>query len=206
MKTMKIFKNYHLMSLLLAASISFTSCSDDDTAPEEENDNEVITDVTLVFTNTEDASDVVTATAQDPDGEGALELVIANEITLSAGVTYDLTFEVFNNLDADDAEDIGAEILEEDDEHQIFFGFTEAVFSNPAGDGNIDNSSDAVNYQDEDENGNVVGLMTRWTAGAASTGGEFTVRLQHQPDLKSATTGATDGDTDFNLSFVLNIQ
>ena len=208
---MKNFRIHNLAALLIAASVSLVSCSSDDDngndVPPEENEIEVITDVTLVFSNLEDTTDVVRATAEDPDGEGASELVIADEITLRASATYELAFEVFNNLDPDDSEDIGAEILEEADEHQIFFGFTEGVFTTPVGDGNIDNASDAVNYEDEDESGNPVGLETVWTTvNTASEGGEFTVRLQHQPDLKSATTGADDGDTDFDLTFVLNIQ
>ncbi len=208
---MKNFRIHNLAALLIAASVSLVSCSSDDDngndVPPEENEAEVITDVTLVFTNLEDATDVVRATAEDPDGEGNSELVIADEITLRASATYELAFEVFNNLDPDDSENIGAEILEEADEHQIFFGFTEGVFTTPVGDGNIDNASDAINYEDEDESGNPVGLETVWTTvNTASEGAEFTVRLQHQPELKSATTGADDGDTDFELTFVLNIQ
>lgn len=204
---MKNFRIHSVLSLLLAASVSLTSCSDDDdAAPAAEDEVEQITDVTLVFTNTTNTNDVVRARAQDPDGIGAQELTILNQITLSEGATYNLTFEIFNNLDADDPEDIGEEILEEDEEHQIFFSFTDGAFSNPMGNGNIDNASDPINYEDEDEDGNPVGLETVWTTGAASTGGEFTVRLQHQPDLKSATTGADDGDTDFELTFVLNVE
>ena len=112
---------------------------------------EVITDVTLVFTS--DAGAVVTASAQDPDGEGVQDLVVKDEIKLQSGTTYTLTFEVMNNLESP-GEDIGEEIAEEDDEHQIFFAWTEGAFSNPTGNGNIDNASDPVNYNDSDGNGN----------------------------------------------------
>ena len=206
MKTSNVFKNYRLMSLLLA-TLFIASCSDDDDAtPPPGGDLEVITDVTLVFTNTQDPNDVVMASAVDPDGEGVMELAVDGAIDLTEGVTYDLTFDILNALDADDVEDIGEEILEEDDEHQIFFGFTDGAFGSPMGDGNIDTASDPVNYNDEDENGNPVGLVTQWTAGDVSAGGTFRVRLQHQPDLKSATTTSEDGDTDFDLTFALNIQ
>ena len=64
-----------------------------------------------------------------------------------------------------------------------------------------------MNYNDADENGNPVGLSSAWTtAGTASSEGSFTVRLQHQPDVKTATSGSNDGDTDFELTFALNIQ
>ena len=164
---------------------------------------EVITDVTLVFTS--DAGAVVTASAQDPDGEGVQELVVLDEIQLQAGTNYTLTFDIMNNLETP-GEDIGDEIAEEDDEHQIFFAWTEGAFSNPTGNGNIDNASDPVNYNDADGNGNPLGLNTSWTAGDPTTAASITVRLQHQPDVKTSTSGANDGDTDFELQFRLTIQ
>lgn len=188
---------------LICSALIFTGCSDDD-VPEEENLVEVFTDVTLVFTPAGGGT-AIRAAAQDPDGAGSQPLVVQDAITLTSGEIYSLTFEIFNNLETP-GEDIGAEILDEDNEHQFFFGFTDGAFMNPAGDGNIDVASDPINYNDVDENGWNVGLITGWTAGDALTDGTFRVRLQHQPDVKTATTGSTDGDTDFDLSFVLNIQ
>ncbi len=199
-------KNIFKLKILLYSLLSlviFTSCEDDDIVPEEEEEEEVITDVTLIFTS--DAGAVVTASAQDPDGEGVQELVVLDEIQLQAGTNYTLTFDIMNNLESP-GEDIGDEIAEEDNEHQIFFAWTEGAFSNPTGNGNIDNASDPVNYNDADGNGNPLGLNTSWTTGDPTTAAFFTVRLQHQPDVKTSTSGANDGDTDFELQFVLNIQ
>ena len=194
---------------LAAGAVLFTSCKkdDDDDAPKKENEVEVITDVKLIFTNVNNPTEVVEATAQDPDGDGTKELEVLDEINLKAGQTYELTFEIFNNLDPQDPEDIGAEIFEEDDEHQIFFSFDEGVFSDPTGNGNIDNASDPINYNDPDDNGYPVGLSTDWTVVNANvTGKSFRVNLQHQPGVKTATSGADDGDTDFDLTFVLNVS
>ncbi|MFL3000458.1 MAG: hypothetical protein ACJZZ9_08580 [Cytophagales bacterium] len=199
-------KNIFKLNILLYSLLSlviFTACEDDDVVPEEEEEMEVITDVTLVFTS--DAGAVVTASAQDPDGEGVQELVVLDEIQLQAGTNYTLTFDIMNNLETP-GESIGEEIAEEDDEHQIFFAWTEGAFSNPTGNGNIDNASDPVNYNDADGNGNPLGLNTSWTAGDPTTAASFTVRLQHQPDVKTSTSGANDGDTDFELQFRLTIQ
>ena len=199
-------KNIFKLNILLYSLLSlviFTACEDDDIVPEEEEEMEVITDVTLVFTS--DAGAVVTASAQDPDGEGVQELVVLDEIQLQAGTNYTLTFDIMNNLETP-GESIGEEIAEEDDEHQIFFAWTEGAFSNPTGNGNIDNASDPVNYNDADGNGNPLGLNTSWTAGDPTTAASFTVRLQHQPDVKTSTSGANDGDTDFELQFRLTIQ
>ncbi len=196
-----IFKLNYLLFAVLTLFV-FTACEEDEAVPEEEHEMEVITDVTLIFTP--DAGDVVTATAQDPDGEGVQDLVVKDEIKLQSGTSYTLTFDIMNNLETP-GEDIGDEIAEEDDEHQLFFAWTEGAFSNPSGNGNIDNASDPVNYNDSDGNGNPVGLNTSWTTGSASTG-TFTVQLQHQPDVKTATSGSTDGDTDFELQFRLTIE
>jgi hypothetical protein len=207
MKTINPFKNLQLLAILFSV-ITIIGCStEDDIAPEEENEVEVFTDVTLIFTNTADNSDVVRASAQDPDGTGIQELQILDAITLAADTKYTLTYEILNALDPSDVENIGDEILEEDNEHQFFFSFTENVFSDPTGNGNIDAAADPINYNDADENGNPVGLSSAWTtAGTASSEGSFTVRLQHQPDVKTATSGSNDGDTDFELTFALTIQ
>ena len=207
MKTINPFKNLQLLAILFSV-ITIIGCSnDDDVAPEEENEVEVFTDVTLIFTNTADNSDVVRASAQDPDGTGIQELQILDAITLAADTEYTLTYEILNALDPSDVENIGDEILEEDNEHQFFFSFTENVFSDPTGNGNIDATADPINYNDADENGNPVGLSSAWTTGGtASSEASFTVRLQHQPDVKTATSGSNDGDTDFELTFALTIQ
>ena len=214
MKRMNNLKKYGSMAIL--ATVLITGCKKDKdpvtpetpsvTAPGEENELEVITDVKLIFTNVSDSNDIVEARAQDPDGEGVQELVILDQINLGASKTYTLTYEIFNNLETP-GESIGAEVLEEADEHQIFYAFSNNAFTNPTGDGNIDNAADPLNYNDMDGNGNALGLSTTWTTSAAQlAGGSFTTRLQHQPDVKNSTSGATDGDTDFELQFVLNIQ
>ena len=205
MKLLKYFRKPGLY-ILLTAGLLMTGCGEDDEVPEPENVLEVITDVKLIFTNDADASDVVEARANDPDGSGVQELVIEDEINLAVDKSYTLTFEIFNNLETP-GEDIGVEIAEEDDEHQLFYSFSNDAFSNPTGNGNIDNSSDALNYNDSDSNGNSLGLNTSWTTSSTTlSGGTFTARLQHQPDVKTANSGASDGDTDFELQFVLNIQ
>ena len=197
-----IFKLNYLLYAVLTLFI-FTACEDDDATPAEENEEEVITDVKLIFTPA--SGSVVTATAQDPDGEGVQELQVSGSIDLAVNASYTLTYEIMNNLETP-GEDIGEEILEEGAEHQLFFSFTDGAFTSPTGNGNIDNASDPINYNDQDDNGNPVGLSTSWTAGDALSSGSFTVRLQHQPDVKTSTSTATTGDTDFELTFVLNIQ
>ena len=70
-------------------------------------------------------------------------------------------------------------IEDEAHEHQFFFSFTNNAFTNPTGNGNIDNASDAIQYHDEDKNGLKVGLETLWNTGDNTvTNGEFTIVLK----------------------------
>ena len=206
MKTMKTIRQIGMLPVI-ATAILLTGCAkEEEEVPEEEHEMEVITDVKLIFTNDNDSNDIVYARAQDPDGDGVDDLKILDSVNLDVSKSYTLTFEIMNNLETP-GEDIGLEIADEDDEHQIFFSFSNDAFSDPLGNGNIDNASDSINYNDVDGNGNPVGLSTGWTTASSTlTGGTFTVKLQHQPDVKTSTSTANTGDTDFELEFVLNIQ
>ena len=198
-----IFKLNYLLFAVLTLFV-FKACEEDEAVPEEEHEMEVITDVKLVFTPTGGGA-AVEAVAQDPDGEGVQDLQVLGAINLKANTEYLLSVIIENCLE-DPCEDVTEEIAEEAEEHQFFFAFTNDAFTSPAGNGNIDNASDPINYIGYDGNGNPVGLNTNWTAGNPTTAASFTVRLQHQPDVKTATSGANDGDTDFELQFRLTIE
>lgn len=199
---MKNLKSVFYFFLVLGLGL-VVSCSDDDPAPVDDGE-ETISRVVLTFTP-DNGEDAITATWFDEDGEGTGSPTI-DEIELEEEVNYVLTLTFTNTLGTED-EDITAEILAEDNEHQIFFAFSEGYFSNPTGDGNIDNGADPVNYNDQDENGLPVGLSTTWTAGEHSeTEGEFRIVLKHQPELKTASSDATVGGTDLDITFPLHIE
>lgn len=105
-----------------------------------------------------------------------------NDIVLKLEISY--TLEVsFENTQED--EDVTEEIKEEDEEHMIFFGWTQGLFTNPDGDGNIGagNRNDSGVYDDSDENMNPLGVLTTWITGEVGAV-TFTILLKHQPDLK----------------------
>jgi hypothetical protein len=146
-------------------------------------------------------------TATDPDGDGVKDIEVDGPINLAANTDYTLSITLINGLAgaSDPAYNITEEVEEEGDEHMFFFSWTNNAFSDPAGNGNMDSRADAVNYLDEDENSLPLGLETGWTTGAASSG-EFRVVLKHQPELKSATSTSSAGETDLDISFTLNVQ
>ncbi|MGB5929047.1 MAG: hypothetical protein WBH03_12795 [Cyclobacteriaceae bacterium] len=192
-------KKYNLFILLLGF-IGFTACGDDD-APDAENPEEIITDVTLTFTPMGGGAAAV-FTANDPDGDGPQDIAVSGPVMLDANMTYTLDIA----LEGVGGENITEEVEEEGEEHQFFFSFTDGLFSSPAGDGNIDNRSDALDYQDQDDSGQPIGLMTDWTTSASPVTGSFRVLLKHQPDIKTATSGSTDGETDVDLTWSIEIQ
>ena len=209
MKTTLIKIQHHSTTVLQVAfaflSLFFISgCDDDD--PVKEDVPELITQATLTFTPSSGGS-AVTVTATDPDGEGVQDIQVDGPINLEATQNYSLAIALINGLaqPADPEYNITEEVEEEGDEHMFFFSWTNNVFSDPAGNGNIDSRSDAVNYEDEDANGMPLGLETSWTTAGVSSG-NFRVVLKHQPELKSATSDSNTGETDLDITFTIHVE
>jgi hypothetical protein len=130
-----------------------------------------------------------------------------------------LSIELINELYEEDEEgyDVSEEVGgEEGDEHQLFFRFSTEVFSNPGGTGNIKDENNPsttglgnINYDDEDEEGRPVGLLTTWTTinDISASGKTFRVLLKHQPNPggKSANSTSLTGEDDMDLTFTINV-
>ncbi len=208
MKTTATFHSYLIVTLssLFVATI-LGACDPDD--PEKENAPELITKVTLTFKPTLGGPDLV-FTATDPDGEGVQDLKTDGPIVLAGGKTYRLAIGMVNGLaDPQSPEyDISAEVEEEGDEHLLLFKWTNEVFSNPDGGGNIDNRQNPVIYLDTDSGGLPLGLETEWTTVSAGLpkSGTFRIALKHQPGTKTATSGFQVGETDLDITFDCTIQ
>jgi len=190
---------------IAAGSLIFSACSSDD--PQKEDVPELITKVTLTFTPA-GGGDAVVVSATDPDGTGVQSLKTSGPITLTKGVSYTLELAPINELakPTDPEYDITAEVEEEGPEHMFFYSWTNNVFADPTGNGNVDNRNDAIRYEDKDVNGLPIGLHTAWTSAAAAATGKFQVLLKHQPGLKSATSTSADGEDDLNITFDIEIK
>lgn len=200
----KVFKKVRGLRAMLLAAVLFTGCSKDD--PQKEDTPELITKATLTFTPTGGGTAVVVS-ATDPDGEGVQDIAVDGPINLAAGTQYVLTIDLINALVpvGQPGYSITEEVEEEGAEHMFFFSWTGAVFQTPAGDGNIDNRADAVSYVDLDTNGQPIGLITTWTSAGATATGSFRIILKHQPESKTSTSGSSVGETDLDLTFVVNV-
>lgn len=203
---MKKLFNSSLLLLMVSILGLLSGCKKDD--PEPENIPELITKAKLKFTPT--SGSIVEVTATDPDGEGVQDIKIDGPINLVKGTTYTLSLELYNELykSTEEGYNISDEVAEEADEHQFFFEWTDGVFANPTGNGNIDNKSDPVNYGSSlDSKGLPLGLTTSWTTSAAASSGakSFRILLKHQPEIKATTATSADGESDLDLSFTIAI-
>ncbi len=185
---MKNLKNLFFMCLVVSLAF-LTACGDDDVEdPGDPNEEEVITTLTLTFTN---GADVQTFTFRDADGDGGAAPTV-EDITLTNGVAYTVDVTLLNESETP-AENVTEEIEEEDDEHQFFFT------------GSAVGSVLTHAYGDMDDNMNPIGLTNTITTTNAGTG-VLTVTLKHQPGIKTSTTGIGDGETDIAVDFNVTVQ
>lgn len=172
-----------------ALVVFFASCDDDD--PVIDNEEEVITRVTWTLTPDDAANETVVFSFVDTDGDGGNDPVLSTTGSLVANASYSgsATF-------ANEDEQITPEIVEEDDEHQIFFVVSGGLNLTPV-------------YDDMDDDGNPIGLLTTVTTGDASTG-SVQIVLRHEPTKGAAATidnpAAAGGETDVEVTFSASIQ
>jgi len=185
-KTMKTMKKCSMYALLAIAMIG---CSDDDAAPLPINEEEVIT--TVILTLTPESGDQVVLTTQDLDGDGPDEPVTTVSGSFSENTEYQGAVRFLNETETP-AEEITDEVLEEADEHQVFYTTTEGL--------NIQTT-----YEDQDSQGNPLGLQITLTTGAASEG-SLTVTLRHEPVKPNDGLDSAGGETDISTSFDVSIQ
>ena len=200
-----------LVCTLAAVSAMFLvqGCNGDD--PISANPPERITDVELgIFEHGNPTSMLVTAT--DPDGDGPARITATGFITLKPGTTYTLRIGLHNRFAMPGSEDECGEdeIMEEGDAHMAFFSWTNNLFGNPLGTGNIANRSGKVNYTPvygaTDSNGLPLGIYTEWTTATSLVSGQLRILLKHQPGLKTATSGSDVGATDLDVTVDVHVQ
>jgi len=113
---------------------------------------------------------------------------------LDADSTYNGSLEFLNELESP-ADDITKEVLEEGDEHQVFYQVATGNF--------------AVQYNDQDLNGNPIGLSTTFESN--TNGGDLTIVLRHEPNKTAAGVSTGDitnagGETDIQVVFPVNVR
>ena len=187
MKTMKTMKTSAFYALLTLAMLG---CSDDDTTPEIINEDELIT--TVILTLTPDSGDQVVLTTVDLDGDGPDEPVTTVVGSFSENTQYQGAVQFLNETE-DPAEDITQEVIEEADEHQVFYTISDGL--------NITTTYLAP----FDSNDNPLGVNISLVTGEASSG-SLTVTLRHEPVKPNNGLDSAGGETDITTSFDVTIE
>lgn len=179
--------------------IGLLACTDVEN-PDQDVEGEVITTVTLTWTDADGG--VVQATWADPEDDGD---PVVDDVVLAADQSYALTVAFENEL-AVPAEDVTLEIQDEGDEHQIFFTGTA-----------VDDAVVTVDYADQDGEGLPIGLDNDAQTSDAGEG-TLTVTLRHLPPqggVPQKTEGlaasyaqgdAIPGETDVQVTFDLRVE
>lgn len=172
---------------LLSLGLVTISCDSDDDNPPPVNEEEVITTMTITLT---EGMNTVTLQSRDVDGDGPGAPVITVE-NLEANTTYTGAIVLLNETETP-ADNITLEVAEEDDEHQFFF--------------NVGGAISAVEYADEDGDGNPVGLSFTLTTGDAGSG-SLQVTLRHEPKKPNdGTLADAGGETDIAQTFTVVVE
>ena len=197
-----MLKNIYLKATLLSTVLLFIACDKDD-EPEAENEMEVFTKTIIKVTNLSDSSSETyefEVDGHDHDHDHSHGVVAANqegdghgdhiEIELESSSEYKFEISFLNESDPNNVIDMTEEVIEEADEHHVFFelGWNGVSYESMSGD-------------TIDSNGNPLNLVTKWTT---TTAGFAIVEayLIHQPTSKSGNTrddfgGATDVEIEF---------
>jgi len=192
-------KNYLFIILVLTVSLIFSACDEDlniniNTNTEDleiPNEVELITSLNYSLVP-KDGSATVILTFIDLD-EGVAPTIIGG--TLAANQTYLGTLKLLNES-ITPLEIITVEVEEEDEDHQFFFQSTISDITS--------------NYNDQDANGNPLGINSTLITGATASG-TLTIILRHKPDKFASGVSGGDitnagGETDIEVTFPINIQ
>ncbi len=177
---------HHVASLILVV-LFWSSCERDSTDQVIDNEQELITTVTLTFKAPDGT--IQDFGVRDLDGTGG-EPPMADDISLSANTTYTLFVKFLDESDPMQPVDLTDEIRDEDTDHLICFITT----------------SDLPTPQpiDYDVNAQPLGLEATLATGEATLG-FLTVRLKHLPD-KGASDPCATGGTDVEVSFLVEVK
>tara|TARA_B110000238_G_scaffold153767_1_gene166105 strand:+ start:694 stop:1239 length:546 start_codon:yes stop_codon:yes gene_type:complete len=174
---------------LLASTLIFASCSDDDdNTPDPVNDEEVITTLTVKL---DSGSDTVVMQYQDLDGDGSNAAVVTVSGSLNANTIYDGSIVLLNETE-DPAENITEEVEEEDLDHQFFYTVGSGL--------NV-----TTDYADADSMGNPLGLSFILTTSEASSGA-LTFTLRHEPNKPNDGLETAGGETDIDVTFDVIVE
>jgi hypothetical protein len=177
--------NYYSRMALVACVAGLISCQED---PKPVLEEEVIT--TLIVTLTPSGSDEkIELKFFDADGDGSIAPVITpTKALLSPNTLYAASVTLYNESSSP-KENMTVEIEEEADHHLFCYDVEELPIS--------------ITVTDKDSKDLPIGLASVWQTTQNTGDGYVTVRLKHQPNIK---TGSCDlGETDIQVRFPIAV-
>lgn len=190
-----------LSGLLLLLSVSIFSCEKDDPVPEI--DQELITEMTLLFEEVDGTGAVVAGSAFEVVARDAQGISLGSTpqiediSSLVPGKTYQLSITLYNDIAK---EDMTGEIVAHGDEHQFYFLGSALVG---------DTASLGYTYLDQDADGYPLGLKGTVSVSDNVSMGSFRVVLRHglnkafsgadQPNFENYETAG--GESDLDITF-----
>ncbi len=158
------------------------------------NEEELITTLKYKLTPVTGGNEVVMV-FKDLDGDGGSAAQITGG-TLSKNIAYTGVIELLNEQ-ANPVINITEEVQTEASDHQFFYTA-------------LDGLTATVTYNDKDTQGNPLGISTKLTTGAASTG-KLKIILRHEPNktaqgVKEGQIANAGGETDIEVEFPVNVN
>ena len=196
---LKTMKTTRLLAILFISALTFTACSEEDDHHDDDKDHEHEEEINILrytLTNEADATDVVTFTFKDEDGEGGADGTTEVSGALTAEASYKGVLELLHEEEDGEIENVGEEIAEsEADEHEIFYITNVAAL--------------AFETTDVDGNNYALGFKTNATTGTAGTG-NLTISVVHEGkkpnDGSVADALSGNGTTDIEVSFAVEVE
>jgi hypothetical protein len=179
-------------ALFTTATIALFSCQTGDDPVPVPVEQELVTTVKLIVTNSSGFNKTFTYKVENGFGSTTPGTVTKDEVILEPNKEYNLEVQLLNEKKTP-VENITEEVISENNDHLFIYQATPAgllTFTN----GSKDAANNPFNQR-----------LTLTTTNAGS--GELTVTLKHNPTNKNATTpDAAGGETDAEANFTVKVQ
>lgn len=154
--------------------------------PNNENEHEAITTLSLIFKTNNNVVD--TFVFDDPDGDGGNIPMRIDTIKLLANTTY--TAEVLlTNKTKNPPSDVTGTIRSQSNAHELYY---------------LTSSNIQIVKTDKDASGFPLGLTSTWTTTNGLTG-TVRIKLMHKPLIKGANDNPTVGHSDIDATMPLRV-
>ncbi len=175
------------LALFSMLSVMVISCGKDETTPD--GDGELITTHRVSMTESGSTGSQV-FTFRDVDGPGGQNPSAFDSIIVNANRSYSVSLQ-FLNESVSPAEDITTEVVDEANDHQVYYEPAGVVIN--------------VLGPNLDGVGLPLGTTSTWNAGAIGTG-RMKITLKHKPGTKAAGDPVSKGETDVEVEFPVRLK